>query len=86
MLNFQEVDQSAGHAGDAPVNQRIRLRQLGVSLRGRPKSLELLEGILSLVCGQGLLKIRPAFRDLGGEPVLFCRPSGPSICRVGAPE
>jgi len=48
-FHFEEIEKSINCTRDTPMNQRIRLCQLGIALCDRPKSSKLLNGIFLLV-------------------------------------
>jgi hypothetical protein len=48
-LHFEKIGEPVNCLNDTPVNQMIRPYQLGVALRNRPESFELLDRIFQLV-------------------------------------
>src|SRR6516165_3175780 len=56
----KRIDKPVDCLTDTPVNQRIRPCQLGVALRNRPESFELLDRIFPLVRGEAELEIHAA--------------------------
>jgi hypothetical protein len=63
---FKETDKSVYRFRNGTVNERVRLRQFGVALRGVPEDIELALRILLFFRREAFLKLRPVFHHLDG--------------------